>query len=411
MIFPYNTDAPIYHWPFITVGLVVVNVLVFFSFFTNDMAGAEDWVLIYGEFNPIQWVTSNFMHATPMHLIGNMLFLWGFGLVVEGKVGWWKFLLIYFGIGIVECAGEQMLMGMLGVRGGSLGASSILYGLMAISWVWAPKNEMECIFYYGVVRTFSVSIVVFGSCYIGLEVLMAFMGGFAVSSSVLHLAGALPGFAVGFAMLKLDMVDCEGWDILSVWQGKTEVKLISEMDGPATTNADAALNNHAANFAGAAAGVAAQAIDNSESNTHLGMSPEPADVEIAREKMQQALLHGELELALKIHHQMSQIVSDWQLNREELTGIVRLMHARKLWDESVPFMEEYVAKIPDTSGRVRLKLAQIYILQQERPQKGLALLKQIRPGGLEKEVVQTRENLMIKAKGMIESGTLELADD
>jgi len=30
-----------------------------------------------------------------------MFFLWAFGIVVEGKLGWWKFLCVYLSIGIL----------------------------------------------------------------------------------------------------------------------------------------------------------------------------------------------------------------------------------------------------------------------------------------------------------------------
>ena len=29
MFFPYSTDAPVYYWPFTTVAMIVVNVLVY----------------------------------------------------------------------------------------------------------------------------------------------------------------------------------------------------------------------------------------------------------------------------------------------------------------------------------------------------------------------------------------------
>ncbi len=60
------------------------------------------WGLTHGEgLHPVQWVTNNFLHGRIFHLVGNMIFLWGFGLVVEGKLGWWRFLLVYMGIGIL----------------------------------------------------------------------------------------------------------------------------------------------------------------------------------------------------------------------------------------------------------------------------------------------------------------------
>ena len=41
MIFPVGTDAPIYHRPIVTIGLIVVNVAAFF--FSMSEFGDEDW--------------------------------------------------------------------------------------------------------------------------------------------------------------------------------------------------------------------------------------------------------------------------------------------------------------------------------------------------------------------------------
>ena len=36
------------------------------------------------------------MHGGLMHLLGNMLFLWAFGLVVEGEIGSLRFVALYY---------------------------------------------------------------------------------------------------------------------------------------------------------------------------------------------------------------------------------------------------------------------------------------------------------------------------
>ena len=66
--------------------------------------------------HPMQWITCNFLHAGLLHLVGNMLFLWSFGLIIEGKLGWYKTLAVYLGIGVVQGAIVQVLM--LGSHGG-----------------------------------------------------------------------------------------------------------------------------------------------------------------------------------------------------------------------------------------------------------------------------------------------------
>src|SRR5262245_52710644 len=114
MLIPYNTDAPIYHWPYATLATIIFNVLMFVG--ATSAGGANDgWmyqhlILVYGEWNPVQWLTSNYVHAGLVHILGNMIVLWGIGIIIEGKVGWWRFLLIYNGIGIVSNGVEQTLM-------------------------------------------------------------------------------------------------------------------------------------------------------------------------------------------------------------------------------------------------------------------------------------------------------------
>ena len=55
-----------------------------------------------GRLHPVQWVTHNFLHLDFFHVLGNMIFLWAFGIVVEGKLGPWKYLLTYLLIGITQ---------------------------------------------------------------------------------------------------------------------------------------------------------------------------------------------------------------------------------------------------------------------------------------------------------------------
>ena len=96
LFFPVGTDAPIYHRPFATIGLIAANVLLFIASWQGQMGG---WLLQLGNgLHPVQWWTSAFYHYGVMHLLGNMVFLWTFGLIVEGKLGWWQFLPLYLAL-------------------------------------------------------------------------------------------------------------------------------------------------------------------------------------------------------------------------------------------------------------------------------------------------------------------------
>lgn len=159
------------------------------------------------------------MHADIMHLVGNMFFLWGFGLVVEGKLGWWKFLIVYLAMGIIYGAILQICM--LGAEVNfALGASGVIFGVMMMAALWAPKNEMNCFVWFFGPRLIELQMTLFCGAYLLLQIVLATITKFKMSSEMLHLTGAGIGTVFGAAMLKLNWVDCEGWDFFAVWTGK-----------------------------------------------------------------------------------------------------------------------------------------------------------------------------------------------
>ncbi|MDB5306328.1 MAG: Rhomboid family protein [Gemmataceae bacterium] len=219
LLFPYRTDAPVYHFPVATIGLIVVNVIAFVALLGSS-GDVQSYILQYGEgLKPLQWVTSNFVHGGLMHLFGNMIALWTFGFLVEGKVGPLVFLPLYLGMGFVQCGLEQAVMSGAG-HGGSFGASAILFGLMAIALIWSPRNDVGVagLLVFRPVN-FDAPIVVFCGLMFIWELILAGLVGFTVSTAVLHISGAVIGLLVGTAFVKLNWVDCEGWDLFSVMSG------------------------------------------------------------------------------------------------------------------------------------------------------------------------------------------------
>lgn len=221
LLFPYRTDAPIYHFPYVTIGLIVVNALAFIAMLGSSESRISQYILEYGEgLKPLQWITSNFVHGSILHLVGNMVALWAFGLLVEGKVGPFVFLPMYLGIGFVQCGAEQVIMSSSS-SGGSFGASAIIFALMAIALVWSPKNEVS-VGGLLLIRPihFDAPILAFAGVMFLWEIGMVWLVGFTVSTAMLHMSGAIIGLIVGIAFLKLGWVDCEGWDLFAVMAGE-----------------------------------------------------------------------------------------------------------------------------------------------------------------------------------------------
>ena len=226
MIFvPYNTDAPVYHLPISTGVLMAVHCVTFFCTTWQVHLGNFDqdsilWLTLqFDQINPLQWLTFSFMHSDVFVLCGNMFFLWSFGLVVEGKVGNKAFPILYFMIAITWAALVQIPGFLFGSDIYAQGSACAIFGLMMIAGIWAPENEMDCFYWAGFrVGTTEVSIFFLGIVFIGLQFallcLMA-VGDFGMPTDMLHVLAAALGAPIGFYMLRQEMVDCEGWDVVS----------------------------------------------------------------------------------------------------------------------------------------------------------------------------------------------------
>ena len=94
---PLGTTRPRWRTPYVTYGLIVANVLVFWLQITSRDALPPGFIPARpGLFS---WFASMFMHGDVFHLGGNMLFLWLFATLTEDVFGPWLLLAVYFGPG------------------------------------------------------------------------------------------------------------------------------------------------------------------------------------------------------------------------------------------------------------------------------------------------------------------------
>jgi len=382
IFFPIATDAPIYHWPIVTVLMIVLNVAIFFS----PESAADTWIpiLLFDEINPWAWLTCNFQHAGIFHLIGNMLFLWPFGLVVEGKLGWWRFLLVYLGIGLVFGAALQLSMRSIGVDGGALGASAVLFGLLGLCVVWAPKNDFK-VFYLLLMHTgiVDVSILTFCGLYLFLQLVEFALAGFNVSSALLHLMGFAVGFPLGIVMLKRHWVDCEGWDLLAVWGNRlpTAIKDPREQKAQAE-DVDKRYQNSAQ-----------QELEEARAS--------------ALSLIQNHLAEGRTGIAHSVYVKHGGTGKQpWQLPDPLMASLTNAVVTQKMWPEAITLLRQMMAHHPAQAAAARLKLAQILIQIENRPKQALAVLGKL-PADLNEALAKRRDQLTRLAQKEIEEGTLE----
>lgn len=86
-------------------------------------------------------LTAMFLHGSPLHLAGNMLYLWIFGDNVEEVLGSLRYVLIYLLCGLtgslaqIAAAPDALIP--------TLGASGAIAGVMGMYLVWFPYNRVR----------------------------------------------------------------------------------------------------------------------------------------------------------------------------------------------------------------------------------------------------------------------------
>ena len=160
-----DADDPTRAFPIATVGLIVVNFLVFFYELSLGGPQLESFVTGYSlvpcEYSgqcaiqpgtpPVLWLTlftSMFLHGGWDHILGNMLFLYVFGIHVERSMGPLRYLAFYFLCGLGADAAE--IASSLSSNVPGLGASGAISGVLAAYLLMYPNSHIKSLLPIGI---------------------------------------------------------------------------------------------------------------------------------------------------------------------------------------------------------------------------------------------------------------------
>jgi membrane associated rhomboid family serine protease len=139
-----------------------------------------------------------FLHGSPMHLIGNMLYLWIVGDNVEEVLGSVRYIIVYLACGLVGslaqiAAGPDSLIP-------TLGASGAIAGIMGAYVIWFPHHQIRVLVFRFI--TVLPAVVVIGG-WILLQVWLGAgsfrkLGESGGVAYLAHVGGALTGIFVAF---------------------------------------------------------------------------------------------------------------------------------------------------------------------------------------------------------------------
>ncbi|NDJ17568.1 rhomboid family intramembrane serine protease [Myxacorys almedinensis] len=158
-MFPISDDNPTRITPYLTYGLIAVNIAVFVYELTLTPPQLEEffytWAVVPQElsryfsgerlgYQPFpEWITlftSQFLHGGFLHVAGNMLFLWIFGNNIEERLGRLKYLVFYLSCGALAALTQWYFSTNSTIP--SLGASGAIAGVMGAYILRFPKASI-----------------------------------------------------------------------------------------------------------------------------------------------------------------------------------------------------------------------------------------------------------------------------
>jgi len=158
---PFRDRNPSGAFPYVTIALIVINVIVFTRELGQDGRQLQAFVDTHG-LRPAQvsdlargspraadravtillpLLTAMFLHAGWLHLIGNMWYLWIFGDNVEDRLGHFRYLVFYVLCGLGAAVVHVAFNPESQVP--TVGASGAIAGVLGAYLVAFPRAEVE----------------------------------------------------------------------------------------------------------------------------------------------------------------------------------------------------------------------------------------------------------------------------
>jgi membrane associated rhomboid family serine protease len=175
---PLKDENPTRRPALLTYGLIILNLAIYFYLSQSpvmDAAVIRRYALIPADIaagrNLGTLISSLFLHASLLHVAGNMLFLWIFGNNVEDRLGEIKFLVLYLASGIAGSLLQVAVDPTSQIP--NLGASGAISGLLAAYVLYYPRARVLTY----IVPFFFVHVpaIIFVGYWIGLQALNAYL--------------------------------------------------------------------------------------------------------------------------------------------------------------------------------------------------------------------------------------------
>ena len=251
MFIPLGTDLPTRRPPIVIPAIVALNVVVFAATWfaranaqlmhsaIGDSETARratsgiDRLLVLdpSRFQFHTLVTYAFLHANLLHILGNMVILWVFGLAIESRLG-------RLGTAVFYVAACIVSGGIHALWDGSpvIGASGAVCAVTGMFLVLFPRIHIRMFIFFIMIGVVSIPAWWFIGFAIAKDFIMTTTGDTGRVATLAHLGGYACGIAVAFALVAFKLIEREPYDLLSLfkhWQRRSELRRAVEGTGRA----------------------------------------------------------------------------------------------------------------------------------------------------------------------------------
>ncbi len=159
---PLRDDIQSKSFPIVTIGLIIMNVAIYFYQVTLHPMELQLLIAEFGfipqrltlatSLDPfITLFSSAFFHGNFFHLAGNMLYLWIFGDNVEDRLGKFRFILFYLLAALFGNIGHY-LSDPLSIQP-AIGASGAVAGILGAYMIYYPRARILTLVPLGIIFT------------------------------------------------------------------------------------------------------------------------------------------------------------------------------------------------------------------------------------------------------------------
>ncbi len=377
MILPIRTSLIPQRTPYANYLLIALNVIVFlFTYGPHPIPGyppqmepLKEWATQYmfqsGEQKWYQYITYAFLHASWLHIIGNMFFLYLFGNNVCDKLGTAKYILLYVAGGAFAAFGQVGLTQAFSAEAANnplLGASGAVAAVTGAYFVLFPQTYITIIYWFFIIGTFDVPAYLF--ILLKLIIFDNVIDTLSVTNIAYeaHIAGYAFGIAASIFLLATGLTASSGYDFLSMVKQWNRRRQFRDMTAAGYDP-----------FSGYGK------VEN-KADTKAATSLSPADQKFLdlKNEITRKIAARDIAAASQLYLDLIKMDKEQLIPQPQLLDIANELASKGRRREAVDAYEKFIKHYGtyEHIGQVKLMLGLLYNRYLDRPQSALKLLQE-----------------------------------